>query len=72
VIVPPAVYGRYRETLRDQPLVAVAGRVQRGTGILNVLAERAVSLDLGAPDAQPGEARAPSVVGAPVASRDFR
>jgi error-prone DNA polymerase len=50
VIVRPAVYARSREVLRDQPLVAIAGRVQRGDGPVNVLAERAVALDLAVPD----------------------
>lgn len=70
VIVPPAVYARYRDALRNHPLVAIGGRVQRSHGIVNVLAERAVGLDLGVPDAEPGEGYAPAV-GTPVASHDF-
>ena len=60
VIVRPDVYARYRGALRDEPLVAVAGRVQRDRGTVSVLAERAVGLDLASPDAGPGEGRAAS------------
>jgi DNA polymerase III alpha subunit len=50
VIVRPDGYARHRGVLRDQPLVAIAGRAQGGDGPVNVPAERAVGLDLGVLD----------------------
>jgi hypothetical protein len=61
-----------RLILRDQSLIAIAGRVQRRNGIVNVLAERAVGLNLGAPDPdQPGQFGS-LVVPPLIRSRDFR
>jgi error-prone DNA polymerase len=71
VIVRPRVYARYRDALRNHPLIAVAGRVQHGRGTVNVLAERAVALDLGVADADPAGEDAATVGRAPVASHDF-
>ena len=73
VIVPPAVYKRYRTVLREQPLVAIAGRLQRSEGITNVLAERAVALDLHVADPTPTGVAPPSTGGTltPVRSHDF-
>ena len=36
VIVRPDVYTRYRSLLRGYQLVAIAGRVQRSSGLVNV------------------------------------
>ncbi|MDP9382018.1 MAG: hypothetical protein M3Q29_18120 [Chloroflexota bacterium] len=73
VIVRPDVNARYRDALRNHPLIAVAGRVQHGRGVVNVLAERAVALELGVPDGgREGEGHSPSAVGSPVRSHDFR
>ncbi|MEJ7653889.1 MAG: OB-fold nucleic acid binding domain-containing protein [Chloroflexia bacterium] len=73
VIVPPAVYKQYRTVLREQPLVAIAGRLQRSEGITNVLAERAVALDLHVADPTPAGVAPPSTgrTLAPVRSHDF-
>jgi error-prone DNA polymerase len=72
VIVRPDVYARYRPILRDQPLVAIAGRVQRSHGIVNVVAERAVALDLGMPDPEQAAEQASPVVRPAFVSHDFR
>lgn len=72
VIVRPDVYTRYRSTLRDQPLVAIAGRAQRSNGLVNVLAERAVGLDPSVPDPERVGQRASPVVQPAIGSHDFR
>ncbi len=72
MIVRPEVYARYRDVLRNHPLIAVAGRVQHGRGMVNVLAERAVALDLGVPYAERADDGSTHVmVGSPVRSHDF-
>lgn len=45
VIVPPAVYTRHHAVFRQSPLLAVAGRLERNRGLVNILAERAYALD---------------------------
>jgi error-prone DNA polymerase len=50
VIVRPSVFQAYRPTLRDSTLIAIAGRLQRQLGTINVLAERAIALDPRIPD----------------------
>lgn len=42
VIVRPDVYQQYRDPLRNHPLVAVAGTLQRAFGTVNVVARRAL------------------------------
>jgi error-prone DNA polymerase len=71
VIVPPKIYEHYRDVLRNQPLIAVAGRVQHSHGLVNVIAERAVGVDLATPDAELGERHAPAVLASLVRSHDF-
>ena len=43
VIVRPDVYGRYRRILREAPLLVIEGTVQKGDGLINVLARRAAA-----------------------------
>lgn len=45
VIVPPRVYQQYHAIFRQHPLIAVAGRLERHRGLINILAERAYALD---------------------------
>ncbi|MBI2942239.1 MAG: DNA polymerase III subunit alpha [Chloroflexi bacterium] len=81
VVVRPDVYARYRSPLRDYQLVAIAGRIQRTHGMVNILAERALALDLATPDPgrpspQPSPTgrggQHPDPVGAPaIRSHDF-
>ncbi len=71
VIVRPDVYTRYRSTLRDQPLVAIAGRAQRSNELVNVLAERAVGLDLSVPDPERVGQHGPAIVQPAIGSHDF-
>ena len=69
VIVRPDVYRQYRAVLRDSSLVAVVGRLQKAFSTTNVLATRAIALELRVPDApltHPEEA-----VAAGVRSHDF-
>lgn len=71
VIVQPDVYARYRDVLRNQPLIAVAGRVQRGAGSTNVLAERAVGLDLNVPNPPQSGEHAACAIQPSLAAHDF-
>lgn len=50
VVVRPDIYRQYRDALRDGLLIAVAGRVQRAYGTVNVVAARALTLDPSIPD----------------------
>ena len=48
LVVPPAVYERHRLAVRSEPLLAVAGRLERyasGGGAINVLADRIAPLE---------------------------
>ena len=72
VVVRPDVYAHYRSTLRDQPLVAIAGRVQRNDGIVNVVAERIAGLDLGVPDPERVGQPASQTAAPVIRSQDFR
>jgi error-prone DNA polymerase len=72
VIVRPDVYARFRGVLREQPLVAIAGRAQRSEGPVNVLAERAVALDLGVPDPAPLALAVSPIVQPAIGSHDSR
>jgi len=69
IIVRPDVYGQYRDTLRQHPLLAVAGRLQRAFGTVNVLAERVLALDPAIPDGSMDTAPAPVPAG--IRSHDF-
>jgi error-prone DNA polymerase len=70
VIVRPDVYQRYREALRNSTLIAVAGKLQKALGSVNVIASRAVALDLRTPDAEASRPRPlPAAVG--IRSHDF-
>jgi DNA polymerase III alpha subunit len=44
VIVRPQVYERFRLALRGEPLLLIAGEVQRKDGVVNLLAQRAWGL----------------------------
>jgi error-prone DNA polymerase len=44
VILRPAVYTRYRDTLRTAPLLVIEGVVQRQDGVINLLADRVAPL----------------------------
>jgi error-prone DNA polymerase len=44
VIVRPDVYERFRHSLRNAPLIAVEGVLQRQDGVESVLAQQAVAL----------------------------
>ena len=68
VIAAPDVFRQYRDALRNGSLIAVVGRLQRAYGTVNVLARRAITLDLTRPDAPVAES-APSA--ATVRSHDF-
>ncbi|HEX5414621.1 MAG TPA: DNA polymerase III subunit alpha [Chloroflexota bacterium] len=68
VIAAPDVFQQYRDALRNGSLIAVAGRLQRAYGTINVLARRAISLDLTRPDAEPAREH-PLVASVP--SHDF-
>jgi error-prone DNA polymerase len=52
LIVRPDVYERYREALRNAPLLWVAGRLQREGHAISVLVVRAAPL--GGPPREPG------------------
>lgn len=71
VIVRPDVYTRYRLPLRSYQLVAIAGTVQRSNGLVNVLAERVLGLDLSVPDPDHTGQVNPSTVAPVVRSHDF-
>jgi error-prone DNA polymerase len=51
VIAPPRVFQECRLALRDSTLIAVAGKLQRAFGTINVIATRAIALDPRVPDA---------------------
>lgn len=68
VIAAPDVFQQYRDALRNGSLIAVVGRLQRAYGTINVLARRAVALDLTHPDA---ETTRPPAAAVPVHSHDF-
>src|SRR5207237_1010842 len=70
VIIRPDVYQRYRDAFRNSTLLAVAGRLQKALGSTNVIATRAIALDLRVPD--PDVASKPPLVLASVSSHDFR
>ncbi|MGH2448129.1 MAG: OB-fold nucleic acid binding domain-containing protein, partial [Chloroflexota bacterium] len=70
VIVRPDVYEKYRDILRQNPLLAIAGRLQHAYGTLNILAERVLGLDLSVPDAPPQAE--PRPLAAAARSHDFR
>jgi error-prone DNA polymerase len=70
VIVRPDVYRQYRGALRDSSLVAIVGKLQKAFGTTNVVATRAISLDLRVPDASETSVREPIAAG--VRSHDFR
>jgi error-prone DNA polymerase len=70
VIVRPDVYQTYRDAFRNATLIAVAGRVQRAFGATNILASRAIALDLRTPDPEVA-AKQPQIV-ASVRSHNFR
>ena len=70
VIVRPDVYQQYHDVLRGQPLVAIAGRLQRAFGTVNVLATRAIALDPHVPDSAPSPTSPTIPVG--VRSHDYR
>jgi error-prone DNA polymerase len=58
LVVPPAVYERHRLTVRTEPLVLAAGRLERhpaAGGGINVLVERLAPLE--APDRPSAEVR---------------
>ncbi|MDQ2741657.1 MAG: hypothetical protein M3Z66_05085, partial [Chloroflexota bacterium] len=59
----------YRDTLRQHPLLAVAGRLQRAFGTVNVLAERVLALDPAIPDGARDTATSPVAAG--IRSHDF-
>ena len=44
VIVRPDVYQRFRHSLRNAPLIAIEGVLQRRDGVVSLLAQRAVAL----------------------------
>jgi error-prone DNA polymerase len=69
VIAAPRVFESHRAALRDSTLVAVAGRLQRAFGTINVVAIRAIALDPRVPDAPTSTPRATV---ASVRSHDFR
>src|SRR5262249_54161329 len=69
VIVRPDVYQQYRDALRNATIVAIAGRHQKAFGTSNVIAPRAIAIDLRVPDA-PLSTRALETA-APVRSHDF-
>jgi error-prone DNA polymerase len=51
IIASPGVFQTYRTALRDSALIAVAGRLQKADGTLNVIAAKAIALDPRVPDA---------------------
>jgi error-prone DNA polymerase len=69
IIVRPDVYRQYRDALRNATLIAVAGHLQKAYGSSNVVATRAIALDLRVPDAPVTNARQPAA--ALVRSHDF-
>jgi error-prone DNA polymerase len=70
VIAAPRVFEAYRVALRDSTLIAVAGRLQRAFGTINVIASRAIALDPRIPDGPGVSPREP--ITASIRSRDFR
>jgi error-prone DNA polymerase len=44
VIIRPAIYNRYRRLIRHEPLLIVAGQVQRQQGVVNILARQVMAL----------------------------
>lgn len=70
IIIRPDVYRQYRDALRNATLIAVAGRLQKALGSSNVIATRAIALDLRVPDAPVAAPRATTP--APIRSHDFR
>jgi error-prone DNA polymerase len=52
VVIRPDVYQQYREALRNSMLVAIAGKIQKALGTINIVASRAISLDPRVPDAE--------------------
>jgi error-prone DNA polymerase len=68
VIVRPDVYQTYRPALRDSPLVAIFGKVQKAYGTTNLVAARALAVDPRVVDPT-GEREA---ITAGVRSHDFR
>jgi error-prone DNA polymerase len=69
VIASPGVFRTYRAALRDSSLIAVAGRLQKADGTLNVIASRAIALDPRVPDAT--VSTQPTPIAVPVRSHDF-
>ncbi len=72
IIASPRVYERYRDVLRDESLIAVAGRLQKNNGVANIVAERAVALDLGVPDPPSNGVSIEDFAESPIVSHDFR
>ena len=70
VVIRPDVYRQYREALRNSMLVAVAGKIQKAFGTINIVANRAVSLDPRVPDAEVLR-RSSAPIEAGVRSHDF-
>ncbi|MFY9265177.1 MAG: OB-fold nucleic acid binding domain-containing protein, partial [Solirubrobacterales bacterium] len=44
IVLPPKVYERFRVTVRSEPLLTIAGKVERRTGALNVIGTSAEPL----------------------------
>jgi error-prone DNA polymerase len=70
IIASPTVFQSYRAALRDSTLIAVAGRLQKADGTLNVIASRAIALDPRIPDAPMTAPRTATPVD--VRSHDYR